>query len=79
MAEEEFGVAHVGPIMLPCDSSFIEYAISIMQRHIEEDSKKALIMPVATCGLSSLSNDHQEQKHQQLFINSFYDYFVAGV
>ena len=34
MAEEEFGVAASGPIVLPCDSTFMEYAISMIQRHV---------------------------------------------
>ncbi|XP_021848500.2 auxin-responsive protein SAUR64-like [Spinacia oleracea] len=71
MAEEEFGVESSGPIMLPCDSSFMEYAISMIQRHVTEDMEKALIMSLATCRYSSLSNGLQEQPNQQLFICSF--------
>ena len=40
MAEEEFGVVASGPIVLPCDSSFMEYAISIIQRHVAEGLEK---------------------------------------
>ncbi|XP_048493121.1 auxin-responsive protein SAUR64-like [Beta vulgaris subsp. vulgaris] len=71
IAEEEFGVVNSGPIMLPCDSRFLEYAISMIQRHVDKDLKKALIMSLASCRYSSLANDHQEQHNQQLFICSF--------
>ncbi|KNA14554.1 hypothetical protein SOVF_106380, partial [Spinacia oleracea] len=43
MAEEEFGVESSGPITLPCDSSFMEYTISVIQRHVAKDLEKALI------------------------------------
>uniref|UniRef100_A0A803LG63 Uncharacterized protein n=1 Tax=Chenopodium quinoa TaxID=63459 RepID=A0A803LG63_CHEQI len=71
MAEEEFGVVSSGPIMLPCDSIFMEYAISMIQRNVAEDLEKALIMSLATCRHSSLSNNYQVQTNQQLFICSF--------
>ena len=71
MAEEEFGVAASGPIVLPCDSSFMEYAISMIQRHVSEDLEKALIMSMNTCRYSVLSNDRKEHINQQMFICSF--------
>ncbi|KAL2936947.1 Auxin-responsive protein SAUR66 [Bienertia sinuspersici] len=70
MAEEEFGVSNSGPIMLPCNSDFMDYAISMIQRHAAEDLEKALIMSLNTCRYSSLSNDQHEQ-NQQLFVSSF--------
>ncbi|XP_021848518.1 auxin-responsive protein SAUR66-like [Spinacia oleracea] len=72
IAEEEFGVASSGRIMLPCDSNFMEYAISMIQRHVPEDLEKALIMSLANCKYSSLLlHEHQHQTNQQLFICSF--------
>ncbi|XP_021753555.1 auxin-responsive protein SAUR64-like [Chenopodium quinoa] len=71
MAEEEFGVTSSGPITLPCDSNFMEYAISMIQRNVAEDLEQALIMSLATCRYSSLSNDHQDQTNQQLVICSY--------
>ncbi|CAO2813690.1 unnamed protein product [Amaranthus hypochondriacus] len=71
MAEEEFGIATSAPIMLPCDSSFMEYAISMIQRHVAEDLEKALIMSLTTCRDSVLSNEFLEQTNQQLLICSF--------
>uniref|UniRef100_A0A803LG65 Uncharacterized protein n=1 Tax=Chenopodium quinoa TaxID=63459 RepID=A0A803LG65_CHEQI len=53
IAEEEFGVASSGPIMLPCDSNLMEYAISMIQRHVAEDLEKALIMLVMVHGTNS--------------------------
>ncbi|XP_057525831.1 auxin-responsive protein SAUR66-like [Amaranthus tricolor] len=70
MAEEEFGAAASGPIVLPCDSTFMEYAISMIQRHVAKDLEKALIMSLATYRYSSLSNEN-EQTNCQLLICSF--------
>ncbi|KNA16393.1 hypothetical protein SOVF_089560 [Spinacia oleracea] len=71
IAEEEYGVSSSGPIMLPCDSNFMEYTISMIQRHVTKELEKALITSLANCRYSSLSNDYQEQTSQQLFICSF--------
>ncbi|KNA16392.1 hypothetical protein SOVF_089550 [Spinacia oleracea] len=71
MAEEEFGIASSGPIMLPCDSSFMEYAISMIQRHAAQGLEKALITSLASSRYTSLSNEHQAQTKQQLLISSF--------
>lgn len=68
IAEEEFGVTSSGPIMLPCDSNFMEYAISMIQRHVAEDLEKALIMSLGICRYSSLSHEHT---NQHLFLCSF--------
>ncbi|KAL2925968.1 Auxin-responsive protein SAUR64 [Bienertia sinuspersici] len=72
IAEEEFGVTCSGPIMLPCDSKFMEYATSLIQRRVSEDLEKALIMSLAGCRYSSsLSHDFQEQINPQFAISSF--------
>ena len=71
MAEEEFGVSVAGPIMLPCDSRFMEYAMSMNQRHAAYELQKALIMSLDTCCYSALSNDLEEQNNQQMLICSF--------
>ncbi|XP_010690679.2 auxin-responsive protein SAUR64 [Beta vulgaris subsp. vulgaris] len=71
LAEEEFGVASLGAIMMPCDSSFMEYAISMIQRCVAEDLQKALIVSLADCRYSSLSHEHQEHTNQHLSICSF--------
>ncbi|KAL9238443.1 hypothetical protein vseg_012861 [Gypsophila vaccaria] len=69
MAEEEFGVAASGPITLPCDSSIMEYAISMIQRHVAKELETALIASLASCKYSSV--EHQYQTSQHLLISSF--------
>ncbi|XP_021848499.1 auxin-responsive protein SAUR64-like [Spinacia oleracea] len=71
IAEEEFGLTSSGPITLPCDSSFMEYAISMIQRRVAEDLEKALIMSLASCRYSSVSHEHQDQTNSHLLISSF--------
>ncbi|KMT01292.1 hypothetical protein BVRB_9g213080 [Beta vulgaris subsp. vulgaris] len=73
IAEEEYGVPSSGPIMLPCDSNFMDYAISMIQRSVTEDMEKALVMSLASCRYSSLSShdEHRERANPQLFICSF--------
>ncbi|XP_021752942.1 auxin-responsive protein SAUR64-like [Chenopodium quinoa] len=71
MAEEEFKVTSSGPITLPCNSNFMEYAISMIQKHVAEELEQALIMSLATCRYSSLSNDQHDQTNQLLYICSF--------
>ncbi|KMT01289.1 hypothetical protein BVRB_9g213060 [Beta vulgaris subsp. vulgaris] len=71
IADEEYGVTSAGPITLPCDSEFMEYMISMVQRHVTEDLEKALIMSLAACKYSSLSLENQEQMNPHLLICSF--------
>ncbi|XP_021773006.1 auxin-responsive protein SAUR67-like [Chenopodium quinoa] len=71
MAEEEFGLSD-GHITLPCDSTFMKYAISILQRHTAKDFEKALILSLSnTCHSTSLSCLQQQQNSQHLLIHSF--------
>ncbi|KAL9238440.1 hypothetical protein vseg_012859 [Gypsophila vaccaria] len=70
MAEEEFGIAASRPITLPCDSSFMEYAISMIQKHVSEDLEKALIASLADCRYSSLV-EYPQKISQQLLVSSF--------
>ncbi|KNA16394.1 hypothetical protein SOVF_089570 [Spinacia oleracea] len=71
IAEEEFGLTSTGPITLPCDSSFMEYTISIIQRRVAEDLGKALIMSLASCRYSSVTHEYQDQTNSQVLISSF--------
>ncbi|KAK9690666.1 hypothetical protein RND81_09G145100 [Saponaria officinalis] len=68
MAEEEFGLTSDGPITLPCDSNLMEYALSVLERHVTEDLQRAFILSFAECCSSSatlrLHEDHA--KHQLL-------------
>ncbi|KAL2936946.1 Auxin-responsive protein SAUR64 [Bienertia sinuspersici] len=71
MAEEEFGVTSDGPITLPCDSIFMEYAISILRKYATPDMQNALIMSMDSGCSSSSSYKHQDKTNQQLLICSF--------
>ncbi|KAK9669672.1 hypothetical protein RND81_13G147600 [Saponaria officinalis] len=44
IAEEEFGITSDEPIILSFDSNLMEYAISILQRHVTEDLQNAFIV-----------------------------------
>ncbi|KAL2925969.1 Auxin-responsive protein SAUR66 [Bienertia sinuspersici] len=70
MAEEEFGIASSGAIMLPCDASFMEYVILMIQRNATADLKKAMISSLFSCRHSLLSYEHPTQMKQQLLISS---------
>ncbi|KAL9238457.1 hypothetical protein vseg_012874 [Gypsophila vaccaria] len=70
MAEEEYGIAASGPITLPCDSSFMEYAISMIRKHVARDLEDALITSLCSCRYSNVV-EHQEQSRQNLLISSF--------
>ncbi|XP_021774740.1 auxin-responsive protein SAUR64-like [Chenopodium quinoa] len=71
IAEEEFGLTSSGPITVPCDSIFMEYMISMIQRRVAVDLEKALIMSLGSCRHSSLSHEHQEQTKPHILICSF--------
>ncbi|KNA14555.1 hypothetical protein SOVF_106390 [Spinacia oleracea] len=71
IAEEEFGVTSSGPIKMPCDSNFMEYVISMIQRCAAKDLEMALITSLASCRYSSSSHEHQEQTKPHMYICSF--------
>ncbi|KAK9690661.1 hypothetical protein RND81_09G144600 [Saponaria officinalis] len=69
MAEEEYGVTASGPITLPCDSSLLEYAISMVRNNVAKDLESALIASLVSCRYSSV--EYPEQSSQYLLISSF--------
>ncbi|KAJ0077135.1 hypothetical protein Patl1_35774 [Pistacia atlantica] len=71
MSEDEFGLPIGGPITLPCDAIFMEYAVSLIQRHATKDVEKALLMSLATGRCLPSSHLHQEQSNQLSLICSF--------
>ncbi|KAL6346927.1 hypothetical protein AAG906_003044 [Vitis piasezkii] len=71
MSEEEFGIQSAGPIILPCDSVFMDYVISFIQRGIAKDLGRALIMSIASSNCSSSSYFPQEQNNDQLLLCAF--------
>ncbi|KAJ4715911.1 Auxin-responsive protein [Melia azedarach] len=71
MAEDEFGLPSSGPITLPCDAVFMEYLVSLIQRHAAKDVEQALLMSLATGRCLPYSFIHQEQSNQQSLICGF--------
>ncbi|BFG37950.1 hypothetical protein CerSpe_242240 [Prunus speciosa] len=61
MSEEEFGVSSSrGPIILPCDSLFMNYILSLLQRRMTADLEKALLaISFNSCSSSALHNHGQ--------------------
>lgn len=68
MSEEEFGLPKNGPITLPCDSLFLEYAVHLISHCATEATQKALLMSIAvnptTCSSSYFG--HGENNFQFL-------------
>ncbi|XP_031280121.1 auxin-responsive protein SAUR67-like [Pistacia vera] len=71
VAEDEFGPPSGRPITLPCDAVFMEYVVSLIQRHVAKDLEKARLMSLATGRCLPTSNLHQEQSNQQSLLCSF--------
>lgn len=63
MSEQEFGLSSNGPIRLPCDATFMEYVVKLIQRGVAKDLEKALIrsMDNSGCLLISSPNFHDER------------------
>ncbi|XP_017633284.1 auxin-responsive protein SAUR67-like [Gossypium arboreum] len=72
LAEEEFGIPSNGHLILPFDSTFMEYTIGLIKRKASKEVEKALIMSIVNdrCSSSSL-NLYQQETRQQLPIRSF--------
>ncbi|KAK1592186.1 hypothetical protein Q3G72_020948 [Acer saccharum] len=56
MSEEEFGLPGNGPITLPCDAVFIEYAVSLIQGCVDRHLQEALVMNIVSSRCSSWSH-----------------------
>nr|XP_009760850.1 PREDICTED: auxin-induced protein 6B-like [Nicotiana sylvestris] len=59
MSEEEFGLPSDGPITLPCDSIFMNYVISLIERGVAVDLQNALLVSVASSRCSSALYLHE--------------------
>ncbi|KAG2290910.1 hypothetical protein Bca52824_037579 [Brassica carinata] len=72
ISEEEFGLQAGGPITLPFDSVFLEYLIKLIERQMDGDTEKALLMSVssARCSLhfSLQQQEQQSSTNQQLLV-----------
>ena len=71
MSEEEFGIQSEGPILLPCDSVFMDYVISLIRRGVAKDLEKALLMSITSSNCSSSADFHQGQSNEQLLLCAF--------
>ncbi|KAK9690654.1 hypothetical protein RND81_09G143900 [Saponaria officinalis] len=49
MAGEEYGITASSPITLPCDSSLLEYAVSMIRKNVAKNLENALIASLASC------------------------------
>ncbi|KAK0580319.1 hypothetical protein LWI29_000617 [Acer saccharum] len=71
MSEEEFGLSGNGPITLPCDVVFIEYAVSLIQGCVDRHLQEALVMFIASSRCSLWSHSHHHgQISQPLLVSS---------
>ncbi|KAK1588076.1 hypothetical protein Q3G72_010226 [Acer saccharum] len=71
MSEEEFGLPSNGPITLPCDAVFIEYAVSLIQGCVDRHLKEALVMYIVSSRCSSWSHSLRHgQISQPLIVRS---------
>ncbi|XVE48777.1 hypothetical protein DITRI_Ditri01bG0029800 [Diplodiscus trichospermus] len=60
MSEDEFGLSSDGPILLPCDSVFMNYVVLLMQRGLAKDLEKAVLNSFDTYCCSSYSTFFSE-------------------
>uniref|UniRef100_A0A6N2LMV8 Auxin-responsive protein n=1 Tax=Salix viminalis TaxID=40686 RepID=A0A6N2LMV8_SALVM len=89
LAEEEFGLTSDGPITLPCDATFMEYAITLIQQNVAKDIEKALLITIASSRCPSSLYLHHDVRYHRLSIctrlcyalkisQSTADYFVSN-
>ncbi|CAD5313993.1 unnamed protein product [Arabidopsis thaliana] len=68
ISEEEFGLPTEGPITLPFDSAFLEYLIKLIQRRMDGDTEKALLLSISSARCSFQSQEQQCSTTQQLLV-----------
>ncbi|PQM33667.1 auxin-responsive protein SAUR64-like [Prunus yedoensis var. nudiflora] len=76
MSEEGFGVSSSrGPIILPCDSLFMNYILSLLRRRMTADLEKALLaISFSSCSSSALHNHGQTSNLTlPLWIKAYFD------
>ncbi|CAD5313992.1 unnamed protein product [Arabidopsis thaliana] len=66
ISEEEFGLPTEGPITLPFDSAFLEYLIKLIQRRMDEDTEKALLLSISSARCSFQPQQHCSATQQLL-------------
>ncbi|KAL9307672.1 putative small auxin-up RNA [Arabidopsis thaliana] len=68
ISEEEFGLRAGGPITLPFDSVFLEYLIKFIERRMDGDTEKALLMSISSARCSMQPQEQQSGYTQQLLV-----------
>ncbi|KAI9182121.1 hypothetical protein LWI28_022305 [Acer negundo] len=70
MSEEEFGLPGNGPITLPCDAVFMEYALSLIHECVDRNLQEALIVSIASsrCSLILSHSLRHGQTNQPLLV-----------
>ncbi|XVE50917.1 hypothetical protein DITRI_Ditri01bG0201800 [Diplodiscus trichospermus] len=63
MSEEEFGLSSDGPILLPCDSMFMNYVVLLIQSGLAKDLEKAVLNSLNSYGCSSYSTSFFLEGH----------------
>ncbi|XP_008373055.1 auxin-responsive protein SAUR68-like [Malus domestica] len=74
LSEEEFGLSSSRPIIVPCDSLFMNYIVSLFQRGITTDLEKAVLINStisSSCFIGS-TNLYKGKTGQQLRVLSGY-------
>ena len=68
MSEEEFGLPSDGPITLPCDSTCMEYIISLLTYRVSTNVERAVLTTIASShyAVSSLPLLRHEQQNLPL-------------
>ncbi|KAJ4803965.1 hypothetical protein LUZ62_016531 [Rhynchospora pubera] len=56
LSEEEFGYTVDGPLTIPCDAAFMEYAMNLVKRGMSEEVERALLGSVLQCCHHTQSN-----------------------
>ncbi|PHT99722.1 hypothetical protein BC332_29510 [Capsicum chinense] len=68
VSEGEFGLPSGGPIILPCDSTFMDYTISLIKKGVADGVlHNALLLTIPSCCFST-SSCHQETGNQQILV-----------
>ncbi|KAF3649727.1 Auxin-responsive protein SAUR66 [Capsicum annuum] len=68
ISEEEFGLSSAGPITLHCDSSFMNYIISLIKKGVAAgDLHNALLLSIPSCCCLT-SSLQQESQNKQLIV-----------
>ena len=72
MSEEEFGLSSDGPILLPCDSVFMNYMVLLIQRGLAKDLEEAVLNSLNTYRCSySTTFFHEGHADQQSLVCGF--------